>query len=60
MHELALTYAPAHRQLYAALEEWELSLYGDVRGDLTKLRPTPRPCGTSGALERGCSTGSIR
>jgi hypothetical protein len=28
MHELALTYAPAHRQLYAALEEWELRLYG--------------------------------
>jgi Mg2+ and Co2+ transporter CorA len=28
MHELALTYAPAHRQLYAALEDWELKLYG--------------------------------
>ena len=42
MHELALTYAPAHRQLYAALEEWELSLYGDVRGDLTKLQADPQ------------------
>jgi Mg2+ and Co2+ transporter CorA len=45
MHELALTYAPAHRQLYAALEEWELGLYGDVKGDLTKIKTdskTPR------------------
>ena len=41
MHELALTYAPAHRQLYAALEEWELDLYGDVKGDLTMLRADP-------------------
>lgn len=29
MHELALTYAPAHRTLYAWLEDWELSLYID-------------------------------
>jgi len=28
MHELALTYAPTHRRFLAALEEWELSLYG--------------------------------
>jgi Mg2+ and Co2+ transporter CorA len=42
MHELALTYAPAHRQLYSALEEWELSLYGDVKGDLTKLQADPQ------------------
>jgi CorA-like Mg2+ transporter protein len=42
MHELALTYAPAHRQLYAALEEWELSLYGDVHGDLTALEADPK------------------
>ena len=42
MHELALTYAPAHRQLYAALEEWELSLYGDVKGDLTQLDADPK------------------
>lgn len=27
MHELALTYAPAHRTLHAWLEDWELSLY---------------------------------
>jgi hypothetical protein len=27
MHELALTYAPAHRRLYTWLEDWELSLY---------------------------------
>jgi Mg2+ and Co2+ transporter CorA len=27
MHELALTYAPAHRELHAWLEDWELSLY---------------------------------
>jgi Mg2+ and Co2+ transporter CorA len=41
MHELALTYAPAHRQLYAALEEWELSLYGDVSGGLTDYEAEP-------------------
>ncbi|HYQ78329.1 MAG TPA: CorA family divalent cation transporter [Solirubrobacterales bacterium] len=29
MHELALTYAPAHRTLNAWLEDWELSLYID-------------------------------
>lgn len=28
MHGLAFTYAPAHRRFYAALEEWELRLYG--------------------------------
>lgn len=27
MHELALGYAPAHRALFAWLEDWELSLY---------------------------------
>jgi len=27
MHELALTYAPAHRALYSWLGDWELSLY---------------------------------
>ena len=41
MHELALTYAPAARQLYAALEEWERDLYKDVQGDLTKLTVDP-------------------
>lgn len=29
MHELALTYAPAHRTLYAWLEDWELGLHMD-------------------------------
>jgi CorA-like Mg2+ transporter protein len=29
MHELALTYAPAHRALHSWLEDWELSLYID-------------------------------
>ncbi len=29
MHELALTYGPAERELHAWLEEWELSLYRD-------------------------------
>jgi CorA-like Mg2+ transporter protein len=29
MHELALTYAPAHRTLSAWLEDWELGLYID-------------------------------
>jgi hypothetical protein len=36
MHELALTYAPTHRRFYAALEQWELRLYGlegDTDGD---------------------------
>jgi hypothetical protein len=28
MHELALTYAPAHRHFQNALETWELELYG--------------------------------
>jgi hypothetical protein len=27
MHELALSYAPAHRALFSWLEDWELSLY---------------------------------
>ncbi len=30
MFELSLTYAPTHRRFLAALEEWELSLYGPV------------------------------
>lgn len=29
MHELALSYAPAHRTLFSWLEDWELSLYVD-------------------------------
>lgn len=30
MHELALTYASTHRRFLAALEEWELTLYGSA------------------------------
>lgn len=41
MHELALTYAPTHRTLFAWLEDWELSLYMeddlDNQGQLPEL-----------------------
>lgn len=37
MHELALTYAPAHRALGAWLEDWELSLYIDDLGSHDQL-----------------------
>lgn len=33
MHELALSYAPAHRDLYTWLEDWELSLYTRAEDD---------------------------
>ncbi len=33
MYELALTYAPAHREIYAWLEDWELSLYTEAGYD---------------------------
>jgi len=33
MHELALSYAPAHRALYVWLEDWELSLYTRAEDD---------------------------
>jgi hypothetical protein len=33
MYELALTYAPAHREIYSWLEDWELSLYTDADYD---------------------------
>jgi Mg2+ and Co2+ transporter CorA len=33
MHELALSYAPAHRDLYTWLEDWELSLYTKDEGE---------------------------
>lgn len=33
MHELALSYAPAHRALHVWLEDWELSLYTDEKFD---------------------------
>jgi|GEM_PF-1489928 len=38
MHELALTYAPAHWHFSAALEDWELRLYG-VRPELDDRSP---------------------
>jgi CorA-like Mg2+ transporter protein len=41
MHELALTYAPAHRHCRAALEEWEMGLYGSD-GELTSLEVDPK------------------
>ncbi|HYU60880.1 MAG TPA: CorA family divalent cation transporter [Solirubrobacterales bacterium] len=37
MYELALSYAPAHRELYHWLEDWELSLYVEDRYDPTAL-----------------------
>jgi Mg2+ and Co2+ transporter CorA len=37
MHELALTYAPAHRALYAWLEDWELGVYVDDHVDRDTL-----------------------
>ena len=52
MHELALTYAPASRQLYAALEEWERDLYKDVQDDQTKLQVDPRMLNP--ALQAAC------
>ena len=33
MHELALTYALTHRRFHAALERWELDLYGAADSD---------------------------
>ena len=32
---------PRPSTLYAALEEWELTLYGDVRGDLARIKTDP-------------------
>jgi hypothetical protein len=46
MHELALTYAPAHRTLYAWLEDWELSLY--IEDDLDNHDQLPEVWGSSG------------
>jgi hypothetical protein len=39
MHELALSYAPAHRTLFSWLEDWELSLY--VEDDLENRDQLP-------------------
>ncbi len=48
MHELALTYAPAHRTLYAWLEDWELSLY--VEDDLDNHHQLPELWGLMAVL----------
>ena len=48
MHELALTYAPAHRTLYAWLEDWELSLY--IRDDLDNHEQLPELWGLMAVL----------
>lgn len=42
MHELALTYAPAHRDLYTWLGDWELSLYVE---DMSTITISCRSCG---------------
>jgi hypothetical protein len=47
LHELALTFAPAHRAVSAWLEEWELRLYRDNQLDDTAL---PRLWGTMALL----------
>jgi Mg2+ and Co2+ transporter CorA len=48
MHELALTYAPAHRALDAWLEDWELSLY--MEDDLDNYDQLPELWGLMAVL----------
>jgi hypothetical protein len=48
MHELALSYAPAHRALFAWLEDWELSLY--VEDDLENRDELPELWGLMAVL----------
>ena len=48
MHELALTYAPAHRTLYSWLEDWELSLY--VEDDVANRDQLPELWGLMAVL----------
>lgn len=48
MHELALTYAPAHRALHAWLEDWELSLY--IEDDLNSHDQLPELWGLMAVL----------
>lgn len=48
MHELALTYAPAHRALYSWLEDWELSLY--LEDDLDNRDQLPELWGLMAVL----------
>lgn len=48
MHELALSYAPTHRALFAWLEDWELSLY--VEDDLENRDELPELWGLMAVL----------
>lgn len=48
MHELVLTYAPAHRALRAWLEDWELSLY--IEDDLDSHAQLPELWGLMAVL----------
>ena len=48
MHELALTYVPAQRDLYGWLEDWELSLY--VEDDLDNQDELPELWGLMAVL----------
>lgn len=48
MHELALSYAPAHRALFAWLEDWELSLY--VEADVESRNELPELWGLMAVL----------
>lgn len=48
MHELSLSYAPAHRALFAWLEDWELSLY--VEDDLENRDQLPELWGLMAVL----------
>lgn len=48
MHELSLSYAPAHRALFAWLEDWELSLY--VEDDLENRDELPELWGLMAVL----------
>lgn len=48
MHELALSYAPAHRTLFSWLEDWELSLY--VEDDLENRDELPELWGLMAVL----------
>jgi Mg2+ and Co2+ transporter CorA len=48
LHELALSYAPAHRALYGWLEDWELSLY--IEDDLDNHEQLPELWGLMAVL----------
>jgi hypothetical protein len=48
MHELALSYAPAHRTLFSWLEDWELSLY--IEDELQNRNELPELWGLMAVL----------